>query len=661
MRKTAAVAALATLTLGASVFTPLSAPVEASAAGGGIEIARAPLTGGKFVDVSRETLFSGEMAWLANAKVSTGWPARGGRAYRPLANIERQAMAAFLYRLAGIDKSGYRPPSRATFKDVPVGSQFFKEVEWMAATGITKGWPDKSFRPLGPVNRDAMAAFLARFVKKYPSKVSRAIVELGAPGSAVGNVFVDVPVGTQFAAEMEWLKKTEISTGWVRAGKRFYQPVTPIHRDAMAAFLYRLKNNKAATPTKPKPTPAKPKPAPAKPAPVKPVPAKPAPAKPAPVKPVPAKPAPAKPAPVKPAPQPAKPSPVTPVPSPEKPAAPENKAPKWLPLVKPNVSDQELNAARKTVREKCEFEVKYGILYCDLKTINKALSFAISERFNEINAKGAPTKEYRDNTGLDRYASIYLFVDKLSPNAEDYVLPNVAEFRTIIDYEDPIRVFPDLNLPNLRKLELVSRNKHAVKIPDFSHLPILSRLDLDAFSDEVVPNFSHLNNLEALFFMNCKNPNTKKFTHLSNLKDLSFSLCDFDGKMDFSNFSNLESLRFYGAEFKKGLKFVALPNLKELIFTATGLKQVPDFTEFPNLESLYIEDGAIADDAINPIPDFKHMPNLKVLGLWTSGIKEVPDFSHLPKLELINLEGNSFKTCPKFTHLPKDVKIYKDC
>ncbi|AOZ73192.1 hypothetical protein BK816_07695 [Boudabousia tangfeifanii] len=234
-------------------LSPVSALGGNGAAGGGIVIARAPLTGGKFVDVSRETLFSGEMAWLANAKVSTGWPARGGRAYRPLANIERQAMAAFLYRLAGIDKSGYRPPLRATFKDVPVGSQFFKEVEWMAATGITKGWPDKSFRPLGPVNRDAMAAFLARFVKKYPSKVSRAIVELGAPGSAVGNVFVDVPVGTQFAAEMEWLKKTEISTGWVRAGKRFYQPVTPIHRDAMAAFLYRLKNNKAATPITPKP------------------------------------------------------------------------------------------------------------------------------------------------------------------------------------------------------------------------------------------------------------------------------------------------------------------------------------------------------------------------------------------------------------------------
>ena len=54
-----------------------------------------------------------------------------------------------------------------TFSDVPSGSTFYKEIEWLSTTGITTGFAQPSgppqFRPTAPVTRQAMAAFLHRF------------------------------------------------------------------------------------------------------------------------------------------------------------------------------------------------------------------------------------------------------------------------------------------------------------------------------------------------------------------------------------------------------------------------------------------------------------------------------------------------------------------
>ena len=40
----------------------------------------------------------------------------------------------------------------------------------MAEQGITTGWPDGTFRPYDPVNRDQMAAFIYRFDQKVLNK-----------------------------------------------------------------------------------------------------------------------------------------------------------------------------------------------------------------------------------------------------------------------------------------------------------------------------------------------------------------------------------------------------------------------------------------------------------------------------------------------------------
>lgn len=53
-------------------------------------------------------------------------------------------------------------PATATFSDVPVGSQFFAEVEALAKSGITAGCTASAYCPGNNVTRLQMAAFLAR-------------------------------------------------------------------------------------------------------------------------------------------------------------------------------------------------------------------------------------------------------------------------------------------------------------------------------------------------------------------------------------------------------------------------------------------------------------------------------------------------------------------
>ena len=53
-------------------------------------------------------------------------------------------------------------PATATFTDVPTDAQFFREIEALAASGITAGCNATDFCPENLLTRRQMAAFLAR-------------------------------------------------------------------------------------------------------------------------------------------------------------------------------------------------------------------------------------------------------------------------------------------------------------------------------------------------------------------------------------------------------------------------------------------------------------------------------------------------------------------
>ncbi|WP_146197167.1 glycoside hydrolase family 97 catalytic domain-containing protein [Serinibacter arcticus] len=186
----------------------------------------------EFVDIPVGTLFFDEIAWLSNAGISQGWPLPGGAVeFRPLAPVARDAMAAFLYRQAG--SPDYTPPTVSPFVDVPTTNQFYTEIAWAHAQKITTGWEradgGREFRPLAPIARDAMAAFLHRAA--------------GSPVVTAPTVspFEDVAPGDQFYDEITWMQEQGIATGWAGNDGRFeFRPLDSVKRDAMAAFLFRF-------------------------------------------------------------------------------------------------------------------------------------------------------------------------------------------------------------------------------------------------------------------------------------------------------------------------------------------------------------------------------------------------------------------------------------
>lgn len=130
------------------------------------------------------------------------------------------------------------PMPKIVFTDVKKGDKFYKEISWMASSGLSTGTKQANgtykYFPADSVSREAMAAFLYREAKasyKGP-KVSP---------------FADVKPGDKFYNEITWMYKQGISTGTKQpSGKPLYKAKDGISREAMAAFMYRI-DTKAKT------------------------------------------------------------------------------------------------------------------------------------------------------------------------------------------------------------------------------------------------------------------------------------------------------------------------------------------------------------------------------------------------------------------------------
>lgn len=179
-----------------------------------------------FTDISGSG-FRSDIIWMYDSGLSTGW---GDGTYRPYQAISREAMAAFMYRLAG--SPAYTPPAKSPFTDVPAGSLFYKQIAWLEAEGLANGWEDGTFRPGASMSREAMAAFIFRYSGEY----CRLPATLGYT-EPLASPFKDVPVLAPFYAEIAWTSQAGISRGW---SDGTYRPLEPISREAMAAFIHRL-------------------------------------------------------------------------------------------------------------------------------------------------------------------------------------------------------------------------------------------------------------------------------------------------------------------------------------------------------------------------------------------------------------------------------------
>ncbi|WP_341395379.1 S8 family serine peptidase [Arthrobacter sp. G119Y2] len=180
----------------------------------------------RFQDVPG-SMFEDDINWMADEDLTTGYP---DGTYRPAGSVNRDAMAAFLYRLAG--SPAFDAPDVSPFTDIAPDAQFYKEISWLASTEISTGYPDGTFRPVAPVARDAMAAFMNRFAAEQCS--IEGAMGYQAPSTAS---FTDVPADNQFHKEISWMKDSGVSTGYPDAS---FHPYENVSREAMAAFIHRL-------------------------------------------------------------------------------------------------------------------------------------------------------------------------------------------------------------------------------------------------------------------------------------------------------------------------------------------------------------------------------------------------------------------------------------
>lgn len=171
-----------------------------------------------------------------------GWMAASGISegfsdgtFRGLTQVARQDLAAFLYRLAGSPEYSPTQEDRSRFSDVNTATPHAKEIWWLASNDITSGFPDGTFRGTSTVARQDMAALLRRFTARFLDPSAATY----HPGSSDMAAFLDVSRSTPHAEDIWWLASEEISSGY---SDKTFRGTSAVARQDMAAFLWRASN-----------------------------------------------------------------------------------------------------------------------------------------------------------------------------------------------------------------------------------------------------------------------------------------------------------------------------------------------------------------------------------------------------------------------------------
>lgn len=162
--------------------------------------------------------------------VADGYP---DNTFKPYASVTRGQFAKMSVQGLGIET---RNPSSPTFSDVPRAHLFYRYVEGGSFAGIMGGFPDGTFRPDRPIERQQSNSILGRYL---------AAAEIAARGGIKGDV----------------LTYTSLSAWYMAEGNVFYLSqfddqgsIAEVHRPATAYLVYRgvvHGSNDKVTPTAP--------------------------------------------------------------------------------------------------------------------------------------------------------------------------------------------------------------------------------------------------------------------------------------------------------------------------------------------------------------------------------------------------------------------------
>lgn len=153
-----------------------------------------------FVDVIGSEWFADAVQFVSERKYFNGV---SDDEFAPDESMTRGMFVTVLGRLAGVDRSEY---TRDKFPDVQFDDWYYTYVTWAAENGITDGYPDGSFHPNDPVNREQIAVMLNRYLISMD-------IELDTNPNAAA-AYTDEDAVSQWArAGVSLMRETAIFTG----------------------------------------------------------------------------------------------------------------------------------------------------------------------------------------------------------------------------------------------------------------------------------------------------------------------------------------------------------------------------------------------------------------------------------------------------------------
>ncbi|GIU84279.1 MAG: hypothetical protein KatS3mg008_1054 [Acidimicrobiales bacterium] len=142
--------------------------------------------------------------------------------FEPTSSLTRLQMAIILWRTAGEPQGPFPPPA---FSDIPPTHPFITAIAWLADRGITRGYPDGTFRPGLVVTRQEMSAFIHRY--------------LGEPdGPFPDPGFTDVGPDHPFEDAIWFMAELGLALGF---GDGTFRPTNPLLRQEGSAFVHRMR------------------------------------------------------------------------------------------------------------------------------------------------------------------------------------------------------------------------------------------------------------------------------------------------------------------------------------------------------------------------------------------------------------------------------------
>lgn len=150
-----------------------------------------------------------------------------GTLFCPDDTVTREQMAAFIVRALEGEPTADLCDGGSPFSDVSPESWSCSYIQRLFELGITKGFGDGTFRPLNPVTREQVAAFIVRALGEDPAP------DLCQDASP----FVDVPPESWSCGYIARISQLGITKG--TGDGTTFEPLRPVTRAEAAAFVAR--------------------------------------------------------------------------------------------------------------------------------------------------------------------------------------------------------------------------------------------------------------------------------------------------------------------------------------------------------------------------------------------------------------------------------------